>query len=139
MVFLWLSTQLPKNSLDFLRKRVAINQDVKLENVLTEWTQKQTTDITWNTILKALQAIGRKDLATKVIEYLEMPRNYQEYITMKDFSPYPDIDFYEFYSSFRDFVILFGLVYIPYIHVNIIICTCFFLVCNFFLNNIAHH
>ena len=57
-----------------------LDNDWKLETVLQKWNGKQTSDVTWETILKALVECEQRNIAREVQEYLEEPEVYNKYI-----------------------------------------------------------
>ena len=80
----------PLNVREGLRKDISLSDDAKLEKILNEWIKFETVDVTWETILKALQALRRKDIMRETLQYLGRPDIYSKYIKKDDFTPVPD-------------------------------------------------
>ena len=72
-----------------LRKDVSLSDDAKLEKILNEWIKFETVDVTWENILKALQAQRRNDIVRETLMYLKRPDIYSKYIKKDDFTPVP--------------------------------------------------
>ena len=68
---------------DSLKGNNSVN--TKLERILTEWIQNETKDVTWKVALEMLKELRRKDLARKVITFLETQETYEKYISKDDF------------------------------------------------------
>ena len=64
------------------------NADDKLDAILNEWNSSQTSDVTWETILKVLVECGKRNIAREVQEYLEEPEVYEKYMKKEDFIPF---------------------------------------------------
>ena len=69
-------------------RRESLNNEIKLEKVLIEWIGNETSDVTWEVIIKALEACRRKDVAKKITKYLEEQDTYDKYIGFDDFTPF---------------------------------------------------
>ena len=65
-----------------------LDNNWKLETVLQEWNGNQTSDVTWETILKVLVECGQRNIARDVQKYLEEPEVYNKYIKKEDFIPF---------------------------------------------------
>ena len=70
--------------------RDSLSNEAKLDKILNAWINGETADVTWRTILKALQALDRRDVSKKTLDYLQRPEIYSKYIKKKDFTPCPD-------------------------------------------------
>ena len=81
--------EIPHNDRTSLKGDASHTDRVRLESVLKNWIENETKEVKWRVILKALEALKRKDLIRKVIEYLETPEIHKRYISKYDFSPYP--------------------------------------------------
>ena len=65
-----------------------LDDDLKLEKLLIEWIGTEPSHVTWEVIIKALEACGRKDVAKKITKYLEEQDTYDKYIGFDDFTPF---------------------------------------------------
>ena len=68
---------------DSLKGNNSVN--TQLERILTEWIQNETKDVTWKVALEMLKELRRRDLARRVISFLETPETYKKYISKGDF------------------------------------------------------
>ena len=66
-------------------RRENLRDETKLEKVLIEWIGNETSHVTWEVIITALKACRRKDIAKKIIKYLEEHDTYDKYIKLDDF------------------------------------------------------
>ena len=80
----------PLNVRDGLKKDMGLSDAAKLEKILNEWIKFETSAVTWNTILKALQTLRRRDIVREALKYLESPAIYSKYIKKDDFTPCPN-------------------------------------------------
>ena len=80
----------PLDIRESLKKDMSLSDEAKLEKILNDWIKFETADVTWKTILKALQALRRKDIIRVTLKYLERPAIYSKYIRKDDFIPCPD-------------------------------------------------
>ena len=80
----------PLNVREGLKKDESLSNEAKLEKTLNEWIKFETSDVTLKTILKALQALRRRDIVREALNYLERPAIYGKYIKKDDFTPCPD-------------------------------------------------
>ena len=80
----------PLNVREGLKKDMSLSDEAKLEKILNEWIKFETSDVTWKTILKVLQALRRRDIVREALKYLERPAIYSKYIKKDDFTPCPD-------------------------------------------------
>ena len=80
----------PLDVRDSLKKDMSLSDEAKLEKVLNAWINGETAGVTWRTVLEALEALGRRDIIRKTLDYLEKPAIYSKYIEKKDFIPCPD-------------------------------------------------
>ena len=79
----------PLNIREGLKKDMSLSNEAKLEKILNEWIKFETSDVTWKTILKALDALRRRDIVREALNYLERPAIYSKYIKKDDFTPCP--------------------------------------------------
>ena len=63
------------------------SNDHKLESVLKKWIQLQTSDVTWDNIIKVLISLERLDMAQKVKNHL-CDKLFDKYVNEKDYSPF---------------------------------------------------
>ena len=75
--------KVPSNDRDSLLRNSMLDDYGKMDKVIRNWNGTQKTDVTWETILNTLN--GKRDVRTKVIEFLEKPKNYAKYIKKADF------------------------------------------------------
>ena len=75
--------KVPPNDRDSLSKNATLSDYGKMDTVIRNWNGTQKTDVTWKTILNTLNE--KRDVRTKVIEFLEKPENYAKYINKADF------------------------------------------------------
>ena len=76
-----------ENDRAIFKRDPSLSCEDRLESVLSKWIEKETKDVKWRVALQALNALDRKDLIKKVINYLENPEIYKKYILLDDFSP----------------------------------------------------
>ena len=57
-----------------------LDNDWKLKTVLQKWNGNQTSEVTWETILKVLVECEQRNIAREVQKYLEEPEVYKKYI-----------------------------------------------------------
>ena len=69
-------------------RRENLHDETKLEKVLIEWIGNETSHVTWEVIITALKACRRKDIAKKIMKYLEEHDTYDKYIKLDDFAPF---------------------------------------------------
>ena len=69
-------------------RRENLHDEIKLEKVLIEWIGNETSYVTWEVIITALDACRRKDIAKKITKYLEEHDTYDKYIKLDDFDPF---------------------------------------------------
>ena len=77
----------PLNVREGFKKDMNLSDEAKLEKILNEWIKCETSHVTWKTILKALQALRRRDIVREALNYLESPAIYSKYIKKDDFTP----------------------------------------------------
>ena len=80
----------PPDVCESLKRDMSLSDEAKLRQILNDWIKFETADVTWKTILKALQALRRKDIIREILKYLEKPAIYSKYIKKDDFIPCPD-------------------------------------------------
>ena len=80
----------PLNVREGLKKDLSLSDEAKLEKIHNEWIKFETSDVTWKSILKVLQALRRRDIVREALKYLERPVIYSKYIKKDDFTPCPD-------------------------------------------------
>ena len=57
----------------------------KLETVLTFWAESETREVTWEVVVKSLDDLGKKPIAKKVVDFLDIPETYAKYISKPNF------------------------------------------------------
>ena len=80
----------PLDIRDSLKRDTSLSDEARLEKILDAWINGEKASVTWRTILEALEALGRRDIIRKTLDYLERPAIYSKYIEKKDFIPCPD-------------------------------------------------
>ena len=77
----------PENDRTILKRNISLSDEDRLESVLAKWIMNETTSVKWRVVLEALKVLQRKDIARKVIKYLEKSESYNKYISKDNFSP----------------------------------------------------
>ena len=77
----------PENDRTILKRNISLSDEDRLESVLAKWIMNETTSVKWRVVLEALKMLQRKDIARKVIKYLEKSKTYSKYISKDNFSP----------------------------------------------------
>ena len=68
-----------------LRHDSLLSDESKLETVLTFWAESETREVTWEVVVKALDDLGKKPLAKKVVDFLDIPETIAKYISRPNF------------------------------------------------------
>ena len=76
------------NERNKLRKDTALTDDERLEKVLAVWIGSESSDVTWEMVLKVLVTIKKKNVARIVRKYLQQDDVYDKYIKFDDFTPF---------------------------------------------------
>ena len=75
----------PENDCVSLSRNTGLSDENRLESVLSMWITNETKDVKWRVVIEALKALRRKDVARKVIMYLQKPKTYSKYISKDNF------------------------------------------------------
>ena len=65
-----------------------ISDDGKLEQIIHLWISSQTTDVTWKKLLEMLIAFEKKNIASKVTDFLDTQEAYDKYAGRSDYQPF---------------------------------------------------
>ena len=77
----------PENDRATLKRNISLSDEDRLESVIAMWITNETKDVKWRVVLGALKALRRKDIARKVIMYLQKSETYTKYISKDNFFP----------------------------------------------------
>ena len=70
---------------DTLAHDPRLNDDGRLDKVLTKWMEAQPSPVTWAKILEILESLQLRSIAKKVNDYLQSPDVINKYIKKEDF------------------------------------------------------
>ena len=79
--------QVDINKRDDLRKEVAFSNDRKLEEVLENWIDSETSPVTWNTIIEMLEELGLRKMMKDVKKFLQKKDVVERYSDKDDYEP----------------------------------------------------
>ena len=77
--------QVDVNKRDDLRKEVTFSNDRKLEEVLENWIDSETSPVTWNTIIEMLEELGLRKMMKDVKKYLQKKDVVEKYSDKDDY------------------------------------------------------
>ena len=80
-----IALDVPPDYRDSLLRDPRLDNVGKMDRVIRKWGSTQSTDVTWEKILKALKTCGQSNIAATMTEFLEKPENYAKYINKADF------------------------------------------------------
>ena len=80
--------QVSLNERNSLLQRTKLSDKGNLEQIIHLWISGQTTDVTWKELLEMLIAFEKKNIASKVTDFLDTQEAYDKYAGLPDYQPF---------------------------------------------------
>ena len=73
---------------------VSLDNNDKLERILSKWIKSESRPVTWSTLVEALEDIGLKDIARQVNDFLKNSEAIESYGKYTDHTSLLNINVY---------------------------------------------